>query len=92
MGAPSVGLYGTVRAVQCDCCERSLIAFAPGTGFARGAVLTEIASATGDPHTQSNFPLPPAVFINAMITGAIVFGMVGVAAGFTWDYVINRGK
>jgi len=27
-----------------------------------------------------------------MITGAIVFGMVGVAAGFTWDYVINRSK
>jgi len=28
----------------------------------------------------------------AMLTSAIVFGMVGVAAGFTWDYVINRGK
>jgi len=27
-----------------------------------------------------------------MITSAIVFGMVGVAAGFTWDYVVNRGK
>ncbi|HEY6236693.1 MAG TPA: hypothetical protein VIW69_16460 [Candidatus Elarobacter sp.] len=35
---------------------------------------------------------PAAVYINAMITSAIVFGMVGVAAGFTWDYVINRGK
>jgi hypothetical protein len=42
--------------------------------------------------TQSNFPLPAAVYINAMITSAIVFGMVGVAAGFTWDYVINRSK
>jgi hypothetical protein len=27
---------------------------------------------------------------NAMITGAIVIGMVGVAAGFTWDYLIKR--
>jgi len=27
-----------------------------------------------------------------MITSAIVFGMVGVAAGFTWDYLINRDK
>jgi len=25
-----------------------------------------------------------------MITSAIVFGMVGVAAGFTWDYVLHR--
>jgi hypothetical protein len=41
---------------------------------------------------QSNFPAPPAVYIKAMITSAIVFGMVGVAAGFTWDYVVNRDK
>ena len=41
---------------------------------------------------QSNFLVAPAVYINAMITSAIVFGMVGVAAGFTWDYVINRDK
>ena len=27
-----------------------------------------------------------------MITTAIIVGAVGVAAGFTWDYVINRGK
>jgi len=27
-----------------------------------------------------------------MLFSAIVFGAVGVAAGFTWDYVINRGK
>jgi len=25
-----------------------------------------------------------------MLVGAIVFGMVGVAAGFAWDYVIAR--
>lgn len=25
-----------------------------------------------------------------MITSAIVFGMVGVAAGFTWDYLFDR--
>jgi hypothetical protein len=46
----------------------------------------------GDGRAQGNFTDPAAVFINAMITSAIVFGMVGVAAGFTWDYVINRGK
>jgi len=27
-----------------------------------------------------------------MITSAIVIGMVGVAAGFTWDYLINRDR
>jgi len=26
-----------------------------------------------------------------MLVAAIVFGAVGVAAGFTWDYVVNRG-
>jgi hypothetical protein len=41
---------------------------------------------------KSNFPDSGAVYIKAMITSAIVFGMVGVAAGFTWDYVINRDK
>jgi hypothetical protein len=25
-----------------------------------------------------------------MLVGAIVFGMVGVAAGFAWDYVVAR--
>jgi hypothetical protein len=29
---------------------------------------------------------------DAMITGAIVIGMVGVAAGFTWDYLIKRDR
>jgi len=27
-----------------------------------------------------------------MLTDAIVIGMVGVAAGFAWEYVINRSK
>jgi len=27
-----------------------------------------------------------------MITSAIVFGMVGVAAGFTWDYLFDRDE
>jgi len=27
-----------------------------------------------------------------MITSAIVIGMVGVAAGFTWDYLIKRDR
>jgi hypothetical protein len=39
---------------------------------------------------QRNFPVSAAVSDDAMITTAIVFGMVGVAAGFTWDYVSNR--
>jgi hypothetical protein len=42
--------------------------------------------------TQSNSLIRTTVSIKAMITTAVVFGMVGVAAGFTWDYVINRGK
>jgi hypothetical protein len=45
-----------------------------------------------DGPAQGNSTGPAAVYIKAMITSAIVFGMVGVAAGFTWDYVINRGK
>ncbi len=27
-----------------------------------------------------------------MITGAVVFGMVGVAVGFTWEYVFKRER
>ena len=42
--------------------------------------------------TQRNFLVAPGVGGTVMLTSAIVFGMVGVAAGFTWDYVINRGK
>jgi hypothetical protein len=42
--------------------------------------------------TQRNFPIAGRVVGTDMITSAIVFGMVGVAAGFTWDYVVNRGK
>jgi hypothetical protein len=41
---------------------------------------------------QRNFLLAAGVVGPVMLTSAIVFGMVGVAAGFTWDYVINRGK
>jgi hypothetical protein len=41
---------------------------------------------------QVNFTIEARVVGGVMLTGAIVFGMVGVAAGFTWDYVINRGK
>jgi hypothetical protein len=41
---------------------------------------------------QVNFTVAGRVVGGVMLTGAIVFGMVGVAAGFTWDYVINRGK
>jgi hypothetical protein len=41
---------------------------------------------------QVNFAIEARVVGGVMLTGAIVFGMVGVAAGFTWDYVINRGK
>jgi hypothetical protein len=37
-----------------------------------------------------NFPERAGVIGSGMITSAIVFGMVGVAAGFTWDYVLHR--
>jgi len=33
-----------------------------------------------------------AVLVSVMLVGAIVFGMVGVAAGFAWDYVIVRER
>ena len=39
---------------------------------------------------QTNFPAPATVVAGEMLTTAIVFGMIGVAAGFTWDYVIAR--
>jgi hypothetical protein len=28
--------------------------------------------------------------VGVMLVAAIVFGAVGVAAGFTWDYVVRR--
>jgi len=44
------------------------------------------------PAAQRNSLYAQGVESSVMLTSAIVFGMVGVAAGFTWDYVINRGK
>ncbi len=41
---------------------------------------------------QPNFTASLAVAKNVMLVGAIVFGMVGVAAGFAWDYVIARDR
>jgi len=41
---------------------------------------------------QRNFPGAAPVVSSVMLTSAIVFGMVGVAAGFTWDYVVNRDR
>lgn len=43
-------------------------------------------------HTKRNFLRAAGVMGAAMITGAIVFGMVGVAAGFTWDFFSSRGE
>ena len=74
------------------CWQQSLIAFAPADGFARAAAHHGDRFRRPERRAQRNFPAAPAVSGLDMITGAIVFGMVGVAAGFTWDYVINRGK
>jgi hypothetical protein len=41
---------------------------------------------------QRNSPHPVRVPDMVMITGAVVFGMVGVAVGFTWEYVFNRER
>lgn len=62
-------------------------AFGAADGFAR-----ERRFHAAQAHTQGNFAIMSRVQRTAMLTSAIVFGMVGVAAGFTWDYVINRGK
>ena len=40
--------------------------------------------------TQLAASAPGQEFV--MLIDAIVFGMVGVAAGFTWEYVIQRGR
>ena len=61
--------------------------FAAGDGFAR-----EERFRACDAAVQVNFTGPIRVARSVMLTSAIVFGMVGVAAGFTWDYVINRSK
>ena len=39
---------------------------------------------------QRNSLPVPGVGKNVMLVAAIVFGAVGVAAGFTWDYVVKR--
>jgi hypothetical protein len=40
---------------------------------------------------QRNSLVPAAVIRIVMLLAAIMFGAVGVAAGFTWDYVAHRG-
>jgi hypothetical protein len=37
-----------------------------------------------------NFPAGAGVVAGVMLTAAIVFGAVGVAAGFAWDFVKDR--
>jgi hypothetical protein len=32
------------------------------------------------------------VFSNGMLETAIIFGALGVAAGFTWDYLFDRER
>jgi hypothetical protein len=76
MGTP----YG---GVGCGCSD----AFAPAVGFAR-----EDGFHRRHAGTQRNSLRADTVVGSVMITSAIVFGAVGVVAGFTWDYVINRGK
>ena len=44
-----------------------------------------------DGAVQLNSLAPDEVARSVMLTSAIVFGMVGVAAGFTWDYISSRG-
>ena len=62
-------------------------AFGAADGFAREPRFhAPVAPVQGNSAVMERVERP------AMLTSAIVFGMVGVAAGFTWDYVINRGK
>jgi hypothetical protein len=42
--------------------------------------------------SAKQLPTPGRCHTEVMLFSAIVFGAVGVAAGFTWDYVVNRGK
>jgi hypothetical protein len=62
-------------------------AFGAADGFARERRFRAAVA-----HVQGNSAIMNRVERPAMLTSAIVFGMVGVAAGFTWDYVVNRGK
>ena len=85
MGTPYEG-------VECACAGRAIRplpqdVFAAGDGFAR-----ERRFRAREAPVQGNSAVMKRVERPAMLTSAIVFGMVGVAAGFTWDYVINRGK
>jgi hypothetical protein len=59
--------------------------FALTIAFAREAQLQKRGRAL-----QRNFPAPAGVVARVMLTSAIVFGMVGVAAGFTWEYLVKR--
>ena len=65
--------------------------FAPALGFAREAY-QEDRFRPRRAAPERNFTVPGRFEAGVMLTAAIVFGAVGVAAGFTWDYVINRGK
>jgi len=53
---------------------------------------TQDVVAGADVASKVNFPSPDRVMGSGMITTAIVFGMVGIAAGFTWEYVIKQGE
>lgn len=44
------------------------------------------------PSAAKQLPAPGPCPGPVMLVDAIVFGMVGVAAGFTWEYVIKRGR
>ena len=83
---------GTPYRVSGCACSRRIArpvtdAFGAAEGFAR-----ESRFHGPDRPMQVNFAFMLRVDGCAMLTSAIVFGMVGVAAGFTWDYVVNRGK
>ncbi len=44
------------------------------------------------PFPAKELPRPNLCSGNAVLTDAIVIGMVGVVAGFAWDYVQSRGR
>jgi hypothetical protein len=71
---------GGVRCVATDVARRPRFALGAGDEF-RSAPLLQ----------QRNSPHPVRV-PDIMLTGAVVFGMVGVAVGFTWEYVFNRER
>jgi hypothetical protein len=62
------------------------VSFAPRARFACGATRLR----DGDGAAQVNFPFGTRVVAGVMLTAAIVFGAVGVAAGFAWDFVKDR--